>query len=212
MFLPGTKVAFVYGLVAIAIGAAFLLPNMVRVFRSRFGARLNALYMMGVSLYPLGVGCKFAILGPEFLRFHLSDIGFPLAIGFVILLFRTNGLKSEPSYEHALVVVRYRRTSLLIALTLSYLFEISLGALYTTHRDVKVQMTGNFDPLDMVMYTVGAGFGLVLLEFWRRKIVAEKTVHDAAVKAEQEAKPPARPRRQTHRSRRQSRSQRREKK
>jgi hypothetical protein len=147
---------------------------------------MQALYMIGASLYPLGVGCKFAILGSQFMRFHLSDIGFPLMLGYSIFMHRQHSVDDDKtseefySLEATLVVLRRRSTSLLIALGLSYAYETVVGLMYSSRDDMAVQMIGNFDLLDMVMYTVGTCLGLALLAFWRRKVLSAWIALEAA--------------------------------
>ena len=212
--LPGTQGGFILGLVMGAVGVAILVHSIIKAVRGGFGDRMQAFYMMGASLYPVGVGCKFAILGPEFMRFHLSDIGFPLMLGYSLFLHRKRGVtkvvgsKKFYSLGETLVVLRHRKNSLLIALGLSYAYETIVGLMYWSRKDLSVQLIGTFDPLDMVMYTVGAMLGLGLLAFWRREVLFAVAANIAAIEAQRQANPPATPRR-TNPPRRQSRSQRR---
>src|ERR1044072_9475177 len=116
-------------------------------------------------LYVLGGGLKFAVMGPEILRRHLSDVGFPAAISIhvltrshypVSLSSHEQACKDQAKHDHQLFL------RVLIALGLSYAYEIVTGLLYSV-SDMSVKVVGSFDWTDIAVYTIGAGCAVAIL-------------------------------------------------
>ncbi len=157
-------------------GAGIVLGNAVQVVRGwKTGVEARYLSMVIMGLYPLGVGCKMALLGPEFMRFYLSDIGFPVFLGYALFSFATRN-REEPGTQNAVVfledflgVLRTRRAWLVAAICLSVLFELLMGLLFHLRPDLKeLRTVGDFDWWDVVAYCTGGGAGYVMLVVWSR--------------------------------------------
>ena len=70
------------GYALLVIGSGMVVNEAYSLIKSRswpvpYSIRLHALEY----LYVLGVGFKFAEIGPAWLRFHLADLGFPAVVG-----------------------------------------------------------------------------------------------------------------------------------
>lgn len=112
--------------------------------------------------YSIGLGAKFLIIGPAFIRWHLTDFGFTVAIGALLYHSAAHGakLRSEYENEHYRFAVKLeytlRRATLVFALLLSYGYEVLVWFFYRQHPTKKVQYVGNFDWIDILMYSLGA--------------------------------------------------------
>jgi hypothetical protein len=213
--VPGTKLGTVIGIALILVGVGMLAWSAVKMFRTlrtrHIGDRLQALYMMVVALYPLGNGFKFAIWGPEFFRFHLTDIGFPAWLGFVLFLHGTihdrlaDKSTSDVTIEETISLLRYRRKLLIAGLVMSYAYEIITGVMYWVRSDLPAKYVGSFDLVDMVMYTLGAALGFAVLAYWLRKALVVKASLDAMEQVAQTQERPLRRRTQPRRTTRSDR-------
>ena len=182
---PFEKVFFlVMGVLALLYGCLTLYYHVRGFLERRTFWRWNEAFMVLGSLYPIGVGLKFMFFGPLFLRWHMTDFGFPLFISYYYLFERYwRGYKkkywtdeSVTDGQEYLKYIKFRRVSLAIALGLSYAYEIFTEGLYRffgqfTRKTDKPFMVGRFDPIDMLMYTAGAACGFVLLWVMRRRLV-----------------------------------------
>jgi hypothetical protein len=171
---------------AIAIGGlVFFIYDAYGAIFHRGGRQRQRLYMTLASLYPVGVGFKVAVIGPEFVRFYLSDIDFSLSLGYVLFerfWHRSSQHRAELNRLHwtdqSLMILRYRRNALIAALFMSYAYETFVGVFYSLNKDISVQLIGSFDWWDMLMYTLGAGLGIVILDRWRRNIIVFKRQYE----------------------------------
>jgi hypothetical protein len=206
----GTGIWLIGGYVWILIGVSVFAYNAYKAVRNMAGPRMHNLSMMLLALYPLGVGCKISLTGPEFVRYHLSDIGFPVFLGYVFYGHfragyekRNNAqLDALPVHEDMAIALRHRRGTLIVALVASYLYEIGTGLLYRTHPAVKVQLVGSFDWWDVAYYTLGAACGYLLLRRWQYWVDYVRTAYQAQQEAaEAEKRAERRRRRQTRQPR-----------
>lgn len=129
--------------------------------------RLRVLFLLLLCLYPLGNGFKFLIIGPDFIRFHLSDVGFPVFLAWTMssrldIRLRQSHNSSYSSAEITLtraLMTRY----LPIALLLSYGYEIFVRFAHA-NSDGRLADSpiGSFDWWDILAYTVGFGLAFVI--------------------------------------------------
>ena len=165
------------------IGGVVMSVKFITKRRYRFD-RLKYAYFALMATYPIGLGFKITSLGPDFVRFHLGDIGFPLFAGLITTQFATAGyMRGVKKYgEPADVSERVRaRVSLMkfgltFGLILSYGYEAGVGYLYS-RTDVQAQYVGRFDFIDIAMYTLGAVGGFTILHLQSRiiSLVASST-------------------------------------
>lgn len=155
----------IIGWISLVVGGAAFAYNATQSVRSpnKF-ERLNHLSTSVALLYPVGMGFKLLQVGPEFARFHLTDIGFPVMLGMGLAFIVTYVALRNPSlgkYDRYRVNHRFRMPALLVALLLSYGYEAMVGYVYRSNPGISVSMVGNFDWADMAMYTLGAA-----IAFW----------------------------------------------
>jgi hypothetical protein len=203
------------GIAMLAVGSGMLAWGAYKAAVSPFGRRIDHLTWVLLALYPIGVGFKAAVIGPEFLRFHLSDIGFPVAIGHMLYgRFRSGFEKNNDELGKDLLAdtaqaLRHRRGTLIVALLLSYAYEGFTELLYSLRPDLDAWLVGKFDWWDIANYTLGAALCYLLLTIWGRK-VTEAQASEQALAAERrklQARGPrpgqrAQPRRRSRRDRR----------
>lgn len=138
----------------------------------------NAAIYLLVGMYAAGQWFKVAIVGPSFIRWHLSDLGFPVAIAVVILppLWQLVGVaKSNRALaaEYTPTQANYyrsklRRRAMPVAVALSYVWELLEGYAYSQNpKEMATSAAGNFDWIDMAAYTLGGGLGF----FFAHKVV-----------------------------------------
>lgn len=164
-----------------AIFAFLAVYALVSVWRLVTG-RIRGFYPAALQLvrmaYPLGFACKVTIIGPEFVRWHLTDLGFTAAVGYMLYLKFEDRTPWSPSDKVSqlrfvtLSNLRMRTTMLAVAWVLSVLYELFTMWVYSRKPGAKPFLIGNFDWMDVLMYTVGALVSLVLVHFWRRDIIA----------------------------------------
>jgi hypothetical protein len=185
----GTGYWLVAGYVMLAVGSVMFLLNGYRAVVSLLGRRIDHLTMVLLSLYPMGVGFKAAVIGPEFLRFHLSDIGFSVFVGFVLYShFRSGFEKNNPNFGRdgladTAQALRHRKVTLVIGLIVSYVYESLTGLLYSLRPDMEVKLVGKFDWWDIVDYTLGAALCYLLLVIWQLAVYRAQK-HQSAINAE----------------------------
>ncbi|HKX24594.1 MAG TPA: hypothetical protein VJM46_05115 [Candidatus Saccharimonadales bacterium] len=204
------------GIAMLAFGSGLFLWNALRATVTPFGRRINHLTWVLLALYPMGVGFKSAVIGPEFLRFHLSDIGFPVFVGFTLYHhFRSGFEKNNDRLGKDLLAdtaqaLRHRRVTLVIGLLLSYGYEVFTGLLYSPRPDLEPWLVGAFDWWDIANYTLGAALCYTLLRMWGQRVSVvqtEQAVADAA--AEEERRKQRREERQRRQPKRRGRKGRR---
>lgn len=150
------------------------------------------------TLYPMGVGFKLLVLGPQFLRFHLSDFGFPISLGVALGLhaaIRYTSPAARGDYvaltERLVAQLSVKRYMLIVALVLSYGYELFEGYFYAgPGKGTEVHLVGSFDWMDMLMYTLGFGVAYLLLcvasqraHTYRREEYALREQQERAAKA-----------------------------
>ena len=178
------------------IGVVLFVRRVYEAIRAFPGVRMDTYLDMISLLYMIGLGCKFAAIGPEFFRYHLTDIGFPVAIGLLLFSLYERGLvyndyfRGLDQFHKALMIMRHKRTFVLIALGLSYAYEIGVELMYQSRPGVTPSMVGRFDWQDMLMYTLGAGLGLAIIQFClsqAKRWVQERDEAQAALRVAERA-------------------------
>lgn len=169
----------------------------------RFEYRLRFLAM----IYGLGCVLKFMVLGPDFVRWHLADVGFPaMIVAAYVALYGYWYKKIQPIEDYArakrsLAEATVAQFAAPIAVLISCAYEFSAHAAQTSAQAGPVYV-GRFDWVDIVCYVVG---GLVVFFMARkhRLVMTDAFMKLAAAKARLEelekaaAKAAARPRTKT---------------
>lgn len=194
-----------YGGLAIAIVSAwFMLSNLARAIVSLRRSRyiwLENIFWVTLWLYGVGAGLKFAGLGPDWVRWHMSDIGFPL---FAAMVFSGKvaaqfhwDQSSMSSLECAERAVRFGgvwRRGVVMGLIASFAYEVLAGTtIYVLKKrdpDSKEELgVGGFDLWDIAHYSLGALIGWTLWNMWlNRAKLWLRAAQEGAVAAEAEAK------------------------
>lgn len=188
---------FYLGIFAVAAGS-FMMAGKIRhvykafvIFKS-FKYAYEDITGLLATLYPIGVGLKLLPLGPDFLRFHLSDIGAPLAIAEIIMILLAWVTKQEWRYTRAdawyqsrLWYARMHIRAVAVGWAVVCIYEVGVGLLYDIRAPgVKAVIIGKFDWVDIVMYTLGALCGLYLLRsyasFLRNHVIPAAASYERA--------------------------------
>lgn len=173
----------------VVIGSGAFLVGGYALLRAGYGIataptmyfRLKSLLWATEALYPLGMGFKLTLVGPDFVRFHLADLGFPAILAMILFVpmyrgyIRRGPLAGETEEEKTLEVLTLRKFAIGMAVILSYAYEIFVGVIYA-HTKMAVTQVGNFDWIDIVAYTLsGTVVYVVLVKMERelRPIVAD---------------------------------------
>lgn len=188
------KVAGSVVLIACIAVALFSALSMFILRSDKINFYERSLFLLATS-YPIGVACKVLTLGPEFFRYYLADLGFPIAVSVFLLIPLELGL-SQRNFQfingsHRIrieMLFSARRFALAIALLLSYSYELTIGVLYNLNPDVQGQVIGNFDWLDMLMYTIGAALALFCLTRRHANMLPVITQYEQDLEAFQKAK------------------------
>jgi len=142
-------------------------------------------------LWPTGLLAKILVLGPEFLRWYVADIGFVLVLPALAIL--EQAVPPRSSYANEPLSAIYRRTLDKLGLTRTVVkvafigvvcYELLMGLIYWRYPDINVQDVGSTDPIDILMYTIGLIVGLKLLKtieapYTRQLKLAEETEREA---------------------------------
>lgn len=138
-------------------------------------ALVSAIYII-TALYPLGLGSKMALVGPDFLRWHIADIGFPVMVGLVFL--RSRGYNPNVTW-------RTIQQRIGFGLVLSYGYEIAAGRMVASLEGEKeIPYIGGFDWVDIVAYTIGAVLAIGLCQPLYKAELELAARKDEAVRAE----------------------------
>lgn len=178
------------GLALAVIGAVLLAASVLlyRTFRQdgwcrEISSGMAAVYLV-ILLYPIGVACKGIEWGPQFMRYHLADVGFPVMIGWAWTTFKRSRWswpvgrnENETRYVQSINWIIAMRMYCSFALVLSYGYELLEGVLHAyvapqfirTHTHYPL---GGFDWADMACYTLGTIAALLALQYIRRYLVA----------------------------------------
>lgn len=195
---PGTLPATIIGAIAAFVGAAFILHGVYYIGRrsrdkNALPGILEAAAMTVGMLYLIGMGAKLTLIGPDFVRFYVGDIGFPVMTGYVLGHLASSWTVWRHIHdEHAANDARFKRqmVTLGIALVLSYGYELLVGWAYTSISGTETALVGSFDPIDMLMYTIGAGAAALCYIFsWKesRKQIDEYLAAVAEARLKQAA-------------------------
>ena len=151
----------IYALIA-ALAWVLFLVTLKCIVKNYIGALLttaNSLFL----LYPLGNAYKVAAVGPEFMRFHLGDIGFPPAVA--LFLFVVYSLlvgrevstdASGPTIELLMADNRRKMACAVTAFVLSLGYEWVSGSLADQLSDSTNPGIGHFDWIDVACYALGS--------------------------------------------------------
>jgi hypothetical protein len=196
-------------IVAIAVvWCGFKLYQIARYKKNAYAA-LNAGIGILVAFYFIGVISKVGEFGPEFVRYHLGDIGFPVATAGILL--SISQLRAGPTSRSMSDLERftYHRDQasgwmkfIVIGLVLAYAYEIVVPAILYGIADQKGITenlpVGNFDWLDMLAYTLGATLGFICAFLLKRRmqsgvdahleLAQAQKAHKAALSAQQPKK------------------------
>ncbi len=181
----------IYGLVVVVGAGLFVVGYtlwralVVRRWPNRYAFALGVILLA----YPVGAGLKYGVIGPQWSRFYLADFGFPVAISYGMYL------QGARHYDDILSRLRWRQKTLVLGFVLSLGWEI-FSWLASTSRDaaggssVDFDLTGGFDPIDVLMYFLGAGISIAIIEHqrrWYQRLIREDEV--AAQRQRQAARP-----------------------
>lgn|GEM_PF-5200275 len=142
--------------------------------RSAFGLRrsestevfIKNLLNLGAIVYPIGVFLKFGLVGPDWVRFHMSDLAFPIAVATFILQFAWVSAGRSDSVS---VVVRSRRLMIAAAIGLAFSVAIECFEGYAVvHLYRYNQGIGAFDWIDIACYVAGTLYVVGVALYWRR--------------------------------------------
>lgn len=151
-------------------------------------------------LYGIGVSAKFAELGPEFLRWYVGDIGFPVA--FMMLLTSiaaknhdelvANKYSSDlECWQSARHLANVRIVTTIVMFGVSVAYEVFAGFIVARIESAGVQNPGigSFDWLDVVMYAFGSLVAVVILLLQRKRISLVETYLRSIPEQKQEQPP-----------------------
>lgn len=139
--------------------------------------RFILLLTAAACLYPTGEAMQQFGIGPNFIRWHLSDVGFPAALSVVWAAHRhvdakPESLRSNLSDEEA--VRKYSETllrSIPVFVLLAIGFEYLSGAYYAI-ADMKQGYPvarsgiGDFDPIDVACYVAGGVVAFAIARYF----------------------------------------------
>lgn len=199
---PAAAWVFLAGSIAFAIAVIYITARGVRSFRrpSQRYLAVNDFIHAIAWLYPVGMLLKFSGFGPDFLRYWLGDVGFPVFIAsmFVSLMMRRVD-RVDPAKDYAMWL-RDRRSfttlnlwALGVAFLLSLGYEVMTGVMnatgpegYSSH-DFGI---GSFDPIDVLMYAIGSGLAawcwLYLRRLFENGLAAELEYQQKAAQQKRE--------------------------
>lgn len=191
-------IALVIGLI---IGVLSFIRNLLRLIagdkRSTTGLELL------ISFYMIGVLCKALVIGPEFVRWYLGDIGFPVALGYVFSSFGKPTARERESIRTVWDMARWRllhcKIMIIVAWLMSIGYEVAVSVLFH-YAEVTPSMVGGFDWVDVAMYTVGMLAALWFIRRERDELELLETIEQELIaQAQAEAKKAARAARKTAR-------------
>lgn len=184
-------IALVIGLI---IGVVSFIRHLLRLING--DKRSTTGLEMLTSFYMIGVVCKALVLGPEFVRWYLGDIGFPVALGYVLSTFGKPTVRERESIKTGWDMARWRllhcKSMIISAWMMSIGYEVAVSVLYH-YANATPSLVGGFDPVDVAMYTIGM---LAAMWFIRRERVElnrlETVERERIAQAQAEAKKAAR--------------------
>lgn len=173
----------------IGLGFLWMLTKVFLRFRKRHYAEvIEQSITLLTWIYAIGVILKMSGLGPEFGRYYLADIGFPVVLIYVASLFLESRLKYEDrSTEDKLLRsdMQYAKNRLKlvpVALGIAICYELLAGYINRS-AEAPVPYIGDFDWIDVLMYIVGsaatAGLLLWKLSLYRAFFNSAQRLEDA---------------------------------
>lgn len=173
-------------LIAMVIGLVMCVMLFVwHVFLIAIGDKRSLTLMnLGVAMYGIGLICKVLMIGPEFLRWYVADIGFPAAVGLFLSLgsevLNRNKVAAMSERDHTDWVLFNRQFMLIYAGILSIGYEFVTGFLYA-RSDLEVSSVGSTDPIDILMYVTGVATALWFVRREKRIIQEQRLEEDAQI-------------------------------
>ncbi len=179
------------------VGAVIVLAWMLwqgyNTTKERNQQRIESLQAILMMLYPLGNALKFGLVGPVWLRWHLGDIGFPVAIAYVawkLLVSKHMPIDAKLKSEQWRQAIRRANAwivVLVVAIGVSFAYEIMTGfivGILKRNDPTRPLNIGEFDWVDIACYTAGGLLAIGILVLWRRRarriwqevLVAERSV------------------------------------
>jgi hypothetical protein len=164
-----------------ALALAVELWQVVQVARYQPPWRLSHIRWALWVLYPLGIALKVGEVGPDWVRWYLADVGFPVVVGWAIaelimLAHDTTPAKrlSERLRQHVRLL-KVQLVGLAVALLLAVLYELVIGhaaeAVRRTYPDTHVY-AGGFDWIDIACYVLGSVTAGGVFWYWRARVKA----------------------------------------
>lgn len=184
----------VYGVVIVLFG--YIIRNMA-MSSSRY-QRLQHVVMLIEACYGAGVLMKFTEVGPAFIRYHLSDVGFPAMVSralFWALMFAYRNVYArkhasrvpESGVAGMAATVLPRQASVVLAVLVSCAYEVFVGWLYD-RSGLEVKLVGDFDWIDIAAYAIGGAALLVSYREMSKIAVQALEQYRAQLEAEQLAR------------------------
>ncbi len=204
---PYTVWVFFIGFVLFSIAIIYRLWSAIKRFRLRSGL-YNAYHDLVCAIgycYGAGLFLKFSGFGPDWLRWWLGDFGFPVALALIFMSrVEAKYTKNETSLSYAEWIIdriMYIKTALrmlVVTYLLSVGYEVMCGVINMIGERNGVTLTdfgiGGFDPVDVLMYSLGAGLAAFIwlksLKLLQRErvYVTEREAQLEKQKREQRAK------------------------
>lgn len=204
---------------------AMILWNLFYVVRATFAWRAHdkfaaAFYAYNAValLWPTSLIAKVLIVGPDFFRWYAGDIGFVLMAPAMFKLRLSVPPRRKDAdeplsavYTRAvdnLMMTKYMVFTMTVIITG---YEVLMGVLYWSHPEVEPIGVGSFDPIDVVMYLLGAFIGAKLLntmaDKFRESLKSSEAreaqvAHELRAQKRRNRKPPQKARRHHNPSRR----------
>lgn len=161
-----------FAYVVLAILMIPIVRNIRKIVKGPEYTRIVGSLELLVVTYPLGVILKITLIGPDFVRWHLADLGFVPALAAILVgpawLTNKRKLKSELVSERINFRCRFTRVYrvfLFIAAALAIAYEYIAGWGVTVLRargEADGIHIGAFDGIDVVFYLVGGSLALYL--------------------------------------------------
>ncbi|HEX7483539.1 MAG TPA: hypothetical protein VF281_00140 [Candidatus Saccharimonadales bacterium] len=177
-------------------------------------ARPMGLLIVFGSTYPLSLGLKGLVIGPDWIRWHLGDFGFQFFLFLAIItVMRTsmhlnigvNGMVLEHRERLLRFGISHYRKAFIIGLCMSVAYELFTGFAYARSGVANPLGAGSFDWFDVVVYALGAATGLAVIEWMKRLAKAEvSNIHELQAleltkrPAARQAQPKSYPKRKRH--------------
>jgi hypothetical protein len=181
--VPWASFSFYYWIVLAGFPVALFvgLKKLIKPNDSVVARPMGLLIIFGSS-YPLSLGLKGLVIGPDWIRWHLGDFGFQfflfLAITTVMKTTRHLNIGVDGNVlEHRERLLRFGishyRKAFIIGFCISVAYELFTGLAYARAGVTNPLGAGSFDWFDIVVYALGAAAGLAVIEWMRRLAITE---------------------------------------